>query len=424
MEQIPEKEKTNWIKAVDCICRIASCVILIFMVVLLIVSRTPAGGYLPGWLAAGGFVRKYLIPVLSSAAVGYLTNAIAIWMLFRPYKKHWFWPQGVIPSQKKSFGHELGILIPQHLLQPEKISAQIGKVALQYLKDPLFVQKIRDYVKSFLARQSDKVAAVVVPYIQKLTVQALRDNLTHEKFCQFCQLVTHKFLNDDETRKKTVQTAVALFKDLLPGFSNDLKKLVAARVANSFRQEHPILSWFKDNLSGNSVEDEVESFWRNGEKELLESLEQQETQEKIAGYFAKALLKGKAWTERPENAAEIDRFLLERRKSAEKYVGDYLAEKIPVFADEILSSDSFWTMLEEKALPALQLYVVRQLRGDGDSLLAKINISGKIEDAVDRMNMKQLHHFVVKASNDNLTILQVFGFFLGAAAGVIMALVL
>ena len=105
-------------------------------------------------------------------------------------------------------------------------------------------------------------------------------------------------------------------------------------------------------------------------------------------------------------------------------LSDYLAEKIPVFADEILSSDSFWTMLQEKALPALQLYVVRQLRGDGDSLLAKIDIPGKIEDAVDKMNMKELHHFVVKASNDNLTVLQVFGFFLGAAAGVIMALVL
>ena len=424
MKSITEPQKTNWIKIIDLACRIASCVILIFMAVLLIVSKTPAGNHLPGWLAAGGMVRKYLIPVFSSAAVGYLTNAIAIWMLFCPYKKHWYWPQGVIPRQKKRFGHELGFLIPRHLLQPEKISAQIGKVALQYLKDPLFVQKIRDYVKSFLARQSGRLAEAVIPWIQDLTVQTLRDNLTHENFDRFCQLVTHNFLHDAETRKKTVQTAAALFKDLLPGFSEDLKKLVAERAAESFRKEHPILSWFKDNLSGNSVEDEVGIFWRNGEKELLESLEQQETQEKIAGYFAKALLKGKAWTERPENAADIDRFLLERRKSAEKYVGDYLAEKIPVFADEILSSDSFWTMLQEKALQALQLYVVRQLRGDGDSLLAKIDIPGKIEDAVDKMNMKQLHHFVVKASNDNLTVLQVFGFFLGAAAGVIMALVL
>ncbi|MBQ9336757.1 MAG: DUF445 family protein [Lentisphaeria bacterium] len=424
MEQIAEKKKTNWVKAADCACKTASCIILAFMVVLLIVTKTPAREYLPAWLAAGSFFRKYLIPVLSSAAVGYLTNAIAIWMLFCPYEKKWYWPQGVIPRQKKRFGHELGILIPQHLLQPEKISAQIGKVALQYLKDPLFIEKIRTNVKSFLARHSGKLAAALMPYIQKLTAQVLRDNLTHEKFDRFCQMITHNFLNDPETRAKTVQGAVALFKDLLPGFSDDLKKLVAERVADSFRKEHPILSWLQDNLGGNSVESEVENFWRKGQEELLESLEKPETQEKIAAYFSKALLAAKAWTERPENSAQIDQFLLERRQAAEKYVSGYLEERIPAFADELLAGDSFWIMLQEKALPALQLYVVRQLRGDGDSLLAKIDLPGKIENAVDKMNMKELHHFVVKASNDNLTLLQVFGFVLGAAAGVIMALVL
>ena len=81
-------------------------------------------------------------------------------------------------------------------------------------------------------------------------------------------------------------------------------------------------------------------------------------------------------------------------------------------------------MLQEKALPALQMFVARQLRGDGDSLLAKIDLPGKIENAVEKMDMKQLHHFVVQASNDNLTVLQVLGFFLGGAAGVIMAFVL
>ena len=40
------------------------------------------------------------------------------------------------------------------------------------------------------------------------------------------------------------------------------------------------------------------------------------------------------------------------------------------------------------------MYVVKQLRGDGDSLLTKIDLPGKIENAVDKMDMKQLHHFV------------------------------
>ncbi len=424
MEHTLEKNKINAVKGIDLCCKIASCAILLFMVLLLIVSKTPANVYLPDWLAAGSVVRKYLIPVFSSAAVGYLTNAIAIWMLFKPYEKHWYWPQGVIPSQKKSFGHELGILIPKHLLQPEKISAQIGKIALQYLKDPLFVQRVRDYVKSFLARHSDKVAKVVIPYVQNLTVQAIRDNMTHDKFNQFCQMVTNHFLTNADTRSKTVQNAISLFKDLLPNFSRDFKMMVTERVANSFRREHPFLSWCKDIFSSKSIEDEVAEFWRKGERELLESLEKKKTQDKIAEYFAKILLMSKAWLEREENSAKVDQFLLEKRQSAEKYASDYLADKIPAFADEILSSDSFWTMLQEKALPALQLYVVKLLRGDGNNLLEKVNLPGKIEDAVDKMNMEQLHHFVVQASNNNLTVLQILGFFLGGAAGLIMAFVI
>jgi|GEM_PF-3529633 len=419
-----EKKKTNPVKVIDRCCRIVSCAVLVFMVALLVVSATSFGEQLPCWLASGSVLRKYLLPVLASAAVGYLTNAVAIWMLFKPYEKHWFWPQGVIPGQKKSFGRELGILIPQYLLQPEKISAQIGKVALQYLQDPLFVQRIRVYVKSFLARNSDKLADVVVPYVQHLTVQAIRDNMTREKFDRFCQSVIHNFLTDADTRVKTVRGAAVLFRDLLPEFSADLQKMVAERVANSFRQEHPVLSWLKENLTDSSVEDEVRNFWDRGEKELLEELERKETQEKIAEYFSRALLMAKEWAERPENAAKIDQFLAERRAAAEKYAEEYLAEKVPAIADEILAGDSFWTMLQEKALPALQLYVVRQLRGEGDTLLAKIDLPGRIGNAVDKMDMKQLHQFVVKASNDNLTVLQVLGFFLGGVAGLIMSFVL
>jgi len=417
-------KRVNVVKALDCGCRIASCAVLLFMVVLLIVSRSPFGEKLPAWLAAGSFLRKYLIPILCSAAVGYLTNAIAIWMLFKPYEPHRFWPQGVIPRQKASFGRELGILIPQYLLQPEKISAQIGKVALEYLQDSSFGERIRDYVKSFLARHSDKLAHVVVPYVQKVTAEAIRDNLTRETFDRLCRMVVHNFMTDPDTRAKTVQGAVALFRDLLPEFSGELETMIARRVAEAFRREHPVLNLLKEKFSSTTVEDEVREFWRRSEEDLLEELEEEETQAKIAEFFSRALQKGKAWTERPENAGKIEEFLLERREAAERYAADYLAAKIPALADELLSGDAFWVMLQEKALPALQLYVVRQLRGDGDSLLKKIDIPKKIEDAVGRMDMAQLHRFVVQASNDNLTVLQVLGFFLGGAAGVIMSFVL
>ena len=409
------------VKLADRICRFSSIGILLFMAALAAVRQTPAAEHLPSLLAAGSLFCRYVIPVLASAAVGYLTNAIAIWMLFKPYEKHWFWPQGVIPRQKRRFGHELGVLIPRHLLKPEKISAKIGKVALECLKDPLFVPKVRVLVNQVLTVHRARIAAELAPYVRELTEQTLRDVVTREKFGRFCSFVTKSVLEDPDTRQKTVRGIISLFKDLLPEFSGEFKKTIISKAADSFRREHPYISFFKEKLSGQSLEAEVGDFWRKGETELLENLQRPETQERIADYLAKALMMCKDWTERPENAPRIEEFLSGRRKIAESYVSSYLAEKLPALADDLLSRDSFWVLIQEKALPVLQLLVIKVLRGEGSGLLAKFDVPGQIEKAVNDMKLPELHKFVIQASNDNLTLLQVFGFFLGAAAGAIMA---
>ena len=118
------------LKLLNRLCATVSWLIVAVMAALLALKWIPGTEAVEDLCSAQAWLDGYLLPILASAAVGYLTNAIAIWMLFKPYEKHRFWPQGVIPRQKKNFGRELGILIPQHLLQPEKISAQIGRVAL------------------------------------------------------------------------------------------------------------------------------------------------------------------------------------------------------------------------------------------------------------------------------------------------------
>ncbi|MBQ4107709.1 MAG: DUF445 family protein [Lentisphaeria bacterium] len=422
-EETKADKLANVAKIADRCCKWASCIIAATIILLFVVQIMPLTDRLPDWLTTGSWIKKYAIPILASAAVGYGTNWFAIWLLFRPYEKHFGFLQGVIPRQKKSFGHELGILIPQHLLQPEKISVQIGKIALKYLKDKAFIQKIRDYVNVLLLKNSTKLTGVVLPYVRDLSIQAIQETATPEKFKQFCRFVTEQFLKDADTRIKTVQFVVVLFKEVMPQLSDDLKETVAERVAESFRKEHGIINWFKEKFS-TSVKDDVKDFWEKGERELLESLERKETQEQIAKYFSDALTMFRNWLERPANTGAIERFLQEWRQYAEEYVGQYLEEKLPSLADDLLSSDLFWKMLEEKALPTVQFYVVKQLRGGRGSLLEKIDIPGKIEKAVDNMDMKQLHEFILQASNNNLTILQVLGFVLGAVAGFFMAFVI
>ena len=103
----------------------------IFTVLVLLpfqIAASRCGWSLPAWVHPA-------INVLLSAAVGYITNYIAIEMLFKPYvrnRKHplslitmGYWKQGLIPKNKNKIGDELGKQIETKLLNPEKLADEL-----------------------------------------------------------------------------------------------------------------------------------------------------------------------------------------------------------------------------------------------------------------------------------------------------------
>lgn len=93
------------------------------------------------WLALIG------IPLVA-AAIGYFTNRVAIWMLFRPHTekrivglKIPFTP-GLIPARRLEIAERLGVAIAKHLITEEAISAR--------LDTPEIHAKIEEIVSSYL----------------------------------------------------------------------------------------------------------------------------------------------------------------------------------------------------------------------------------------------------------------------------------
>jgi uncharacterized membrane protein YheB (UPF0754 family) len=79
----------------------------------------------------------YLVPPLLGAFIGYLTNKVAIRMLFRPLKA---WrilgiripmTPGVIPSKRHSFALNMGEMVGEHLLTSESIGKALKKEKFQ-----------------------------------------------------------------------------------------------------------------------------------------------------------------------------------------------------------------------------------------------------------------------------------------------------
>ena len=121
-----------------------------------------------------GRVCRALLSVSLTAAIGYLTNWIAIEMLFRPYKPVkwlWIWPQGLIPRNQRQIGEKAGEAIRSELLDPEKIADRLcGCVS-----DSLESEEIRrEAAEQIMAYLREKAKEAISSQIDKIPESPVR----------------------------------------------------------------------------------------------------------------------------------------------------------------------------------------------------------------------------------------------------------
>ena len=95
-------------------------------------------------------IRLLITPVVAGI-IGYLTNALAIKMLFRPYKAiyigkfHVPFTPGIIPSQRKRLAVSIGRVISNELLNSEIMEeALLSDETVNGLKEA-FLSKLNSY---------------------------------------------------------------------------------------------------------------------------------------------------------------------------------------------------------------------------------------------------------------------------------------
>ena len=108
-----------------------------------------------------------ILTVMLAAALGYITNYIALEMLFKPYRKTgrhpltWlsfgYWKQGMIPKNKNRIGAEFGRQIETRLLDPEKLADDLCNLASDAMRGPELIGKIRDSAQAMLREHEQKI---------------------------------------------------------------------------------------------------------------------------------------------------------------------------------------------------------------------------------------------------------------------------
>ena len=109
------------------------------------------------------FWLPWLVPPLLGALIGYVTNYIAIRMLFRPLRPWLLFgvrlplTPGIIPSKRGELAQRMGEMVGAHLLTGDDVRLTLEKPAFRReLKSA-----VNDKLQTFLSRDLDSLDTLV-----------------------------------------------------------------------------------------------------------------------------------------------------------------------------------------------------------------------------------------------------------------------
>lgn len=243
---------------------------------------------------------SYIIAPLLGGVIGYITNDIAIRMLFRPHKAkyvfgiHIPFTPGIIPKEKGRIAEAVGGVISENLMNKEVLE--------RYLLSEDMIGKVRSAVEEFIAtqqRNNETVAQFLGHYLSKEEIDTISQNInqsitkqTYEKLADSSvgEKVAHIAI-DHVAQKLTIDGA----QELLSGIGGALGGLggmaaglfggnIVAKFLGMLRDpaEHflakNINTMLRDNgeeIVSNMIGGEVDNFLNKPVSKLLEGHEEQ-----------------------------------------------------------------------------------------------------------------------------------------------------
>lgn len=243
---------------------------------------------------------SYIIAPLLGGVIGYITNDIAIRMLFRPHTAKYIlgvhipFTPGIIPKEKGRIAEAIGDVISENLMNKEVLE--------KYLLSEDMLGKVRSAVKEFIStqqRNDETVVQFLGHYLSKEEIDTFAQNInqsitkqTYEKLADSSvgEKVAHIAI-DHVAQKLTIDGA----QELLSGIGGALGGLggmaaglfggnIVAKFLGMLREpaEHflakNINTMLRDNgeeIVSNMIGGEVDNFLNKPVSKLLEGHEEQ-----------------------------------------------------------------------------------------------------------------------------------------------------
>lgn len=182
---------------------------------------------------------EYIVAPVLGGVIGYITNDIAIRMLFRPHKAkyvcgiHIPFTPGIIPKEKGRIAEAIGGVISENLMNQEVLG--------RYLLSDEMVAKLRSSIEEFISTQKkndETVRAFLSHYLSEEEIQSLAVNVNQSLTNQMSDKLTNPSVGCKVARLAMDYVANKLNgeggKDLLSGFGGSAAALFGENIVGRF----------------------------------------------------------------------------------------------------------------------------------------------------------------------------------------------
>ena len=135
----------------------------------------------PAWL------DKIAMPILVAGAIGYLTNRLAIEMLFKPYRRTnrhilpWltfgYWKQGLVPRSKGKIAKVVGKQAEGRFIDTAKLADDICAAVGRALSDPQVADAVRTAAKRQFEAHGEEIADALSRHVREAVARQVSARL-------------------------------------------------------------------------------------------------------------------------------------------------------------------------------------------------------------------------------------------------------
>ncbi len=380
---------------------------VVYVVARLLISVETAAGidrYL-GWF----------MPILLAGAVGYITNWLALWYLFRPYEPHLGGRiQGIIPRQKREMAVSLGNMVGKKLLNPDALVEEMKGEVLAFVNDTRRMTQFRDWIQRYLVEHEAEIVEFVSPYVERQVLAVIDSLATDDTWSKIWNEGILPRIKSEGSRRFIVEKLVEALRENAGGIIEEVRGELRTFLRQNLNEKIPF------GIGANAITDYVMENFADYEsmKDKLDGWLVRETtqtmlREKLLAYADQLTL----WMKGEEGQKVMGGIIREMRVRGKRYIATYLRENVPVLIDRAFASDMLREKLEKGVLPKVGVKVAQLIGENKQAILDKLRLEQRVTEAVDGMSVATFHQTLDEFMSENLCAVQVLGFVLGAIVG-------